>query len=376
MYEAKQLATAQIVFSERAQSRTLVENEQSIADRLKADYPRAINDLLKPAATTKLSFVSQFCGGGGLDCGFAAAGYRPLFSTDLVEYYCQTIATNLPGHVVEPHDIQKLTAEYVLDRCGYSPDVVIGGPPCQSFSILGDRGSTKDPRGKLVFAYAKFIRDIGARAFVFENVPGILTIHKGRDWEAIRKYFEKITGFNLHFIRLNAVQYGAPQYRERVFLVGFRDNVKFRWPQPLFAKTPEAVDLELAAPIPSSKAFERMGRLSNNEKRIHCSRVANRYAKIKPGDRDRVDHTDRIDPTRPSGTVLVGSGGGGGRPFIHPKEHRHITVREAARLQSFPDWWVFEGTATAQYRQVGNAVPPLLAKAVATSIAEALRKKS
>jgi len=117
-----------------------------------------------------------------------------------------------------------------------------------------------------------------------------------------------------------------------------------------------------------------MSGLPNHVLRVHSERVSTRYSKIVPGCRDKVDHTDRINPERPSGTVLVGSGKGGGRPFIHPFEHRHITVREAARLQSFPDWWIFQGGPTAQYRQVGNAVPPIMAKAIAKQIARSLLK--
>lgn len=341
----------------------------------KNDYLEELRTLKDTSLDHKLTFVSVFCGGGGLDLGFVSSGFTPLFSSDVVPIFCQTIHSNLGTHIVEPHDINDLSGTSVLDRVGQHVDVVIGGPPCQSFSILGSRKSIDDPRGQLIYEYARFIKEINPRAFLFENVPGILTINKGSDWNQLLKFFDEETGYHIHWEKLNAVWYGVPQFRQRVFAVGFRepeDYKKFKWPSPRYSDSIEGRQVGLMPPRISSLAFENIEGLPNHVLRQHCQRVITRYSKILPGGRDRKDHTDRVHPDRPSGTVLVGSGAGGGRPFIHPYEHRHITVREAARLQSFPDWWVFEGGPTAAYRQVGNAVPPLLAKAVATQIANTL----
>lgn len=338
-------------------------------------------DSLKPKKKKKeLSYISLYCGGGGLDLGFTAAGFKGLFSTDIEGTYCDTISCNLPGHLAEPHDVAHLTGKYVHGRIakefGKRPiNVAIGGPPCQSFSILGDRKSTNDPRGQLAFEYARFITETKPNAFLFENVPGILTVNRGADWQKLLRYFEQKTGYVLKWTRLNAVMYGVPQSRERVFIVGFRDarvSRKFFWPEPKFSFSTNNLSLWLRQPRPAWMAFQDVDNLPNHILRQHCNRVIKRYSAISPGDRDRKDHTDRVHPDRPSGTVLVGSGAGGGRPFIHPFEHRHITVREAARLQSFPDWWEFKGGPTASYRQVGNAVPPLLAKSIAEAMAKAL----
>jgi DNA (cytosine-5)-methyltransferase 1 len=338
------------------------------------EYLDSLEVLRIPSRYGKLSYASVFCGGGGLDLGFASAGFRPLFSSDVVPVFCDTVHANLPKHCVEPHDITELNGREVIRRINQKIDVVIGGPPCQSFSILGDRKSTNDPRGKLAFEYARFIREIKPRSFLFENVPGILTVNKGKDWQGLLDYFSKETGYHIQWTKINAVDFGVPQYRTRVVAIGFREKKAFSafsWPTPTHGEAKSG----LKSPPTASMALAGVQGVVNHVLRVHGERVSTRYSTIEPGGRDRKDHTDRIHPMRPSGTVLVGSGAGGGRPFIHPSEHRHITVREAARLQSFPDWWVFAGGPTAAYRQVGNAVPPLLARAIALQIKKALSAK-
>lgn len=341
------------------------------------EYLQELDSLSSPRKKNGLGYVSVFCGGGGLDLGFVSAGFKPLFSSDIVPAYCDTVRQNLGGHISEPHDITTLSGRTVLARIGVAPDVVIGGPPCQSFSILGGRKSTADPRGKLVYEYARFIREMEPKAFLFENVPGILTVNKGKDWKELLAFFEAETGYHIQWTKLNAVWFGAPQYRKRVIAVGFRDMAraeKFKWPKRIYAESWEIPELGKLPPRHAGLAFDDIDGLPNQILREHCERVRLRYSQVEPGGRDRKDHTDRVHSNRPSGTVLVGSGAGGGRPFIHPSDHRHITVREAARLQSFPDSWVFAGGPTSSYRQVGNAVPPLLAQAIAQEIELALKK--
>lgn len=317
-----------------------------------------------------MKFVSLFSGGGGLDLGFASAGFIPAFTTDIVDSFCDTIRYNLPHHHIEAWDMNNLKGDYVKKKVG-KVDFIIGGPPCQSFSILGNREATLDPRGKLVFEYVRFIKEINPKGFLFENVPGLLSVNGGEDWEMILRFF-KGTGYNIHWARVNSADYGVPQFRERIVLVGLKSRKNLQWPEKLFS-TFKNGEIGLPAARTAGQALEELEDTPNHTIRIHSKRVADRYRKIKPGERDRTDHTDRIHAGKPSGTVLVGSGGGGGRPFIHPYEPRHLTVREAARLQSFPDWWEFKGTVTSQYRQVGNAVPALMAHYIAKSIESALK---
>lgn len=325
------------------------------------------------------NLISLFCGGGGLDLGLSFAGFGTRVASDVAPAYVDTVVGNLPHAKECKEDALLLTKEKLCALAGTSKiDLVAAGPPCQSFSILGQRGALADPRGKLALKYFDLISDIRPKAFLFENVPGLLSVNKGEDWRKLAKYAKEKTGYYLHSARLNATVFGVPQVRERVILIGLRQDVRFEFPTLPTGPKADEVIAELATRkgegLPSAWALESVAELPNHDIRAHGPRVRERYRKIAPGDRDRTDHTDRIDPKKPSGTVLVGSGGGGGRPHIHPKDPRVITVREAARLQSFPDWYVFHGTNTAQYRQVGNAVPPLLAYEVGKKIAEAIER--
>ena len=353
-------------------------SESSQSTRLRGEasenpYLRRLHSFRKESlGDGRLNLLSLFCGGGGLDVGLGLAGFRSLVVNDLVPSFVDSVTLNLPHAKGLVGDAGSLTGDDLLRLAGTSEiDLVAAGPPCQAFSILGRRGALDDPRGKLALRYFEIVAAIRPKAFIFENVPGLLNVNGGKDWYRLMAYASETTGFDLHWAKLNAVSFGIPQYRERVVVVGFRNKVTFGFPS---GPTGEwAKELMEAAPhAPSRWALECVAGLPNHEVRQHGERVRRRYEAITPGERDRTDHTDRIDPAKPSGTVLVGSSAGGGRPHIHPSEDRVITVREGARLQSFPDWYVFCGTGTSQYRQIGNAVPPLLAFEVGTRIKHAI----
>jgi DNA (cytosine-5)-methyltransferase 1 len=182
----------------------------------------------------------------------------------------------------------------------------------------------------------------------------------------IRK-FEKLN-YKTTFRVLDAVNFGAPQRRKRVFFVGCKDERIHLDPKPTYySGKQQTLDGQLLLPPRTVRdAFTNppLDGLPNHLKRQHGERVHKRYKSLRPGERDKIDHTDRLEWDKPSGTLLVGSSAGGGRPHIHPEEPRVITVREGARLQTFSDTWVFAGTVTDQYRLVGNAVPVVLARAV------------
>ncbi len=224
--------------------------------------------------------------------------------------------------------------------------------------------------------FVRFVKESRPRAFIMENVDGFLSFDDGAACqEIVAQFSDPACHYYVHPWRLDAVDFGVPQYRKRGFLVGlsneFCDAHLLKAPLPTHRPRPKNVSQD-KLDFDSRPFYRTVGDafanyssdLPNHDPRIHGKRVRNRYAKLPAGKRDPVDHTDRLCWNEPSGTVLVGSSGGGARPFIHPEEPRHITVREAARLQTFSDEWIFVGNQTAQYRQVGNAVPPLFAAAV------------
>jgi len=309
--------------------------------------------------------ISLFCGGGGLDLGLGFSGFQSLVVSDLIPSFVNTVTHNIPHSKGLAEDALKLNGRQLTELAGTSDiDLVAAGPPCQAFSILGRRGALEDPRGKLALKYFELVSEIRPKAFLFENVPGLLTVNKGLDWKRLIDHAKQTTNYHLFATKLNAAHFGIPQFRERVVVVGFREEVNFSFPEPTVA-IPDGFS-------PSKWALENVHGLFNQDVRIHGEKVRNRYKDIPQGGRDSTDHTDRIHPDKPSGTVLVGSSAGGGRPHIHPFEPRVITVREGARLQSFPDWYEFTGPGTSQYRQIGNAVPPLLAFEIGKSISAAL----
>jgi len=272
-------------------------NSAALAVERRNEYLLELDSLVLPKRSNGFGYASVFCGGGGLDLGFATAGFKPLFSSDVVPVFCETIHMNLKKHIAEPHDITTLSGETVLARIGGAVDVVIGGPPCQSFSILGSRKSTEDPRGKLVYEYARFIKEIGPKAFLFENVPGILTVNKGADWKELLTFFEAETGYHIQWTKLNSVWFGVPQFRQRVIAVGFRDEdafSRFKWPRRTHSESWEQPELGLLLPRQADLAFEDVHLLPNHILREHCERVTTRYSQVPPGGRDRKDHTDRV----------------------------------------------------------------------------------
>ena len=321
----------------------------------------------------KYNCISLFSGGGGLDLGAHFAGFKTLLVSDIIPSYTNTIKANLPHVSVYNDDAMDLTPDKIrgLAQIEGDLDLIIAGPPCQAFSIMGKRQSLEDPRGRLTIKYFELVSGLRPKAFLFENVPGLMTVNNGDDFCNLLKYIESKTGYKLYRTKLNASDFGIPQERERIFIVGFRPDIScesFSFPE----KASGPLHDQLPDKMPSKYALENVENLPNQVIRVNTSAVRKRYEAVPQGGRDLGSYSDRLRPDLPSVTVMIGSSAGGARPFIHPYEPRALTVRETARLQSFPDWYEFSGSRTEQYRQVGNAVPPLLAYEILSAIKSVL----
>lgn len=333
-------------------------------------------------ASPSLSAVALFSGGGGLDLGFAAGGFDIRLSTDIDDVGCATIEANFgkkrffPSHDVVAADIAELSGDDILRRAQLKRgevDVLIGGPPCQAFSVFGKRGGLNDPRGGLVWEFLRVVREIRPRAFVFENVYGLASLHNGNVLAELKRRLEMNGGYSVDFHIYELAAYGIPQYRKRVFIVGCLAEIG-QAPSRMKETHGKAKGLRPFRTV--GEALARMpapgNGLANHRGRRHGPDIIRRYKEMPFGMRDKHTRINKLDPKKPSYTIVVGSDQGGGKGHVHPYKAREVTPRESARLQTFPDWWEFAGNVRPMIRQVGNAVPPLFAAQFASYIKSGL----
>lgn len=312
-------------------------------------YIQTINEQLHPKINGTYKVLDLFAGCGGLSLGFEAAGFETI-AYEMEQAAVDTYNKNLQGHCIA----QKLT----VDTCYQQAiDIIIGGPPCQPFSVGGQQKGISDERNGFP-VFIKAIQELKPKLWLFENVRGMLYSNKA--------YFEKIlddlsaTGYTISYQLLNAVHYGIPQNRERLFVIGHRNN--FNFPKLGLSKVTvqEAIGDLIDTIHDESKILTSSmdTYIAKYEKASHC---------INP--RDLYLH-------KPARTLtcrnIAGSTGDMQRVKLADGRRRRISVREAARLQSFPDWFEFMGSETQQFYQIGNAVPPLLALQLAESVKNCL----
>jgi DNA (cytosine-5)-methyltransferase 1 len=333
----------------------------------------------------QINTVALFSGGGGLDLGFAASGFDIVYSSDIDGYSCKTLENNqekksfLKNHIVETADIKDLTAESIIKKVGKIINFIIGGPPCQSFSVFGKRKGLEDPRGNLIFEYTRLLKELNPEGFLFENVAGLKTIHDGELYYNLLETLSIDGKYVVSAHEYEVADFGIPQFRRRVFFIGSKKGISVpqmeathKSPRSLFNahqafRTVGQVLSGMPKPITDWKGqVELNGHVGRN----HSDRIRERYSSLKYGERDHKTRINKLDPDKPSYTIIVGSDKGGGKGHVHPFEPREVTPRESARLQTFPDWWEFEGTGRHVIRQVGNAVPPLFAGLLANHIAK------
>lgn len=339
----------------------------------------------------KINILGLFSGGGGLDLGFSVAGFNPILSSDIDSYSCKTIALNqckqkyLSKHPVICEDIKDISYNTIKKQIGIKDvDFIIGGPPCQAFSVSGKRKGLDDYRGNLVYEYARIIKEIEPEGFLFENVAGLKTIHDGTLYSELFETLSINGKYAISAHDYEVADFGIPQFRRRVFFIGTKSNKSI--PQMEATHTPpnsvfnahkpfntvSSILINLPTPITDWKGVPF---LNGHVGRKHSQRIIERYRSLSFGERDHKTRINKLNPEKPSFTIVVGSDAGGGKGHVHPFEPREVTPRESARIQTFPDWWEFYGTGRHIIRQVGNAVPPLFAAILAEHIAKEVFNK-
>jgi DNA (cytosine-5)-methyltransferase 1 len=303
--------------------------------------------------------ISLFSGAGGMDLGFIQAGHEVVWANDHDEDAVQTYQANIGDHVVLK-DLEKVDAESIPNG-----DVVIGGFPCQGFSRANMRRTPEDERNTLYLQFLRVLRAKRPKYFFAENVPGLISMEQGRVIRMIVNDFEEC-GYDVTYELFNTADFGVPQTRRRVIILGHRKDLRQErrctFPKPTHARNPKGPDLKPWVTI--SEALSGIPEPDDDHEL--ANHVCSRY---KITNRDFTGHR-RTDPEKPSPTILArGNGGGGVCAIQHFRNHRRMSVRESAIIQTFPVDYVFHGSLNSMYRQVGNAVPVFFARQLGERLA-------
>lgn len=367
--------------------------------------------------------IDLFCGVGGMSLGFDQAGFDVIAAVDVEDIHVETYSQNFPRCKTWCTDLSSVSGKRLRKETEIGDkdiDVVFAGPPCQGFSLIGKR-LPEDPRNLLLYDLARLVAELSPSYFVMENVEGILL---GGVREILDEFVRRLGRAGYSVVKpiqvLDAAQFGVPQRRRRVFLLGYKKGmVAPKYPKP---SHPCDGDGKIAGPTvwdaisdlpnianykylleadeytgdlgrpsayartlrgesrgPDDKSLHRNTNgngLSGCLRTLHTRKTIKRFMNTKQGRYDAVSRFYRLTKNGLAPTLRAGTGPAQGsfmapRP-IHPFQHRCITVREAARLHSFPDWFIFHPTKWHGFRQVGNSVPPRLARALAESVRQAV----
>lgn len=391
-------------------------------------FTDVLKDLLnsKEDAPKEFTSIDLFSGCGGMTKGFEYAGVRSIFASDIDENCEKTFTRNFPETPFLCKDITEITKEEVDALTGgVSPDIIIGGPPCQGFSLANKNRNkvADDPRNKLFYGFVKFINWYSPKTFVMENVKGLLSMQNGKVIQTICEEFANAGeyGYNVAYKVLRASDYGTPQNRERVILIGFRKDLDIIPVHPIPYEMDHLITVNEAIsdlpiihagqgeesmdyPTDPTNPYQTLMRrdaknVCNHVAMRHTPRLVARFKAIQagqslvdvwethgavkrgaPSEKSTVkfsQNNQRVFGNQPAPTIAASFQSN----FIHPTLDRNFTAREGARLQSFPDDFIFEGMRTkmswekglSQYQQIGNAVPVLLAYAIANSVISQLK---
>ena len=373
-----------------------------------------------------LNSIDLFSGCGGMTLGFGWAGFNSVLASDIDENCEKTFATNFPDIPFLCGDLSEFTKnEFDQIISNKDIDVIIGGPPCQGFSLANKKRNkvSEDPRNKLFYEFVKTINWYNPKSFVMENVKGLLSMESGQVIIQIQNEFENAgkVGYEVRTKVLKASNYGVPQSRERVIIIGIRKDLNKipEFPSKKYEKevtVEEAIcDLPLinagqgeekmvyaTKPTNNYQKFMRKNskKVFNHIAMRHTQRLIERFKAIQPGknlldvwethgavqrgnpnEKSNIKFSQnnlRLIPNKPAPTIAASFQSN----FIHPFLDRNFTAREGARLQSFPDDFIFEGMRTkmswekglSQYQQIGNAVPPLMAFEIASILKRVLEQ--
>ena len=297
----------------------------------------------------KLKIISLFAGAGGLDLGIIKSGHEVIWANDNDKDACETYRRNIGTHIV-CDEISNIELEDIPNA-----DVVIGGFPCQGFSLANKTRSVDDERNKLYKEFVRVVQGKRPKYFIAENVRGILSLDKGEALRVIISDFQSL-GYNVQYQLFNTANFGVPQTRQRVIIVGTKIDI-----EPIYQYPVATHEKEKWVTITQA--------LSNIPEPDQDTDILNHiYSKYKVTNRNFTGHR-KTDPEKPSPTILArGNGKGGVCAIQHPKNHRRMSVRESATIQTFPKNYEFFGSMGAMYRQVGNAVPVLFAEHLGKSL--------
>lgn len=352
-----------------------------------------------------MNVIDLFSGCGGLSKGFMDAGFDIILGVDNEQAALDTFVKNHNGAIALNADLSKPEtfdeiAKIIEKR---SIDVIIAGPPCQGFSLSGPR-NFDDERNKLYLAVIEMVRQYKPKGFIIENVPGMATLYDGQIKDEVHRRF-KTLGYNIECKILCAADYGVPQIRKRLIFMGIREDVGMpQFPEPILSPENYITCRDAISDLPSRESelgeeediyigepnTEYQMLMRNKEQVLH-NHVATRHTQMVKetialvpeggnykdlpagwGESRKFNEAwTRYDGNKPSRTIDTGH-----RNHFHYKHNRVPTIRENARLQSFPDNFVFVGTKTQQNRQVGNAVPPLLGQALGAMMLKIMVEKS
>lgn len=319
--------------------------------------------------------IELFAGCGGLSTGFLDAGLNVAAGFELdaraVDAYNYNHAYR--GSLGFVTDLNLASGAELLKFAGLKrADFVIGGPPCQPFSIAGKRQGKRDVRADLIGHFIRIVDELKPSTFMLENVPNLAAISGGEFLDEVKTELRAL-GYSVDHTVVSAANFGVPQNRKRLVVLGLKGKKAVRFPSPTHGTSEQSYisSADAIDDLPDAGEFGEHG-IYNHEPTVHSADMVARLSTLQPGKRERGSFHDRLHPERPSYTLRAGSGNFSPLRPVHYKHHRVITVRESARLQGFSDdfRWPDRIPRLQQYRQVGNAVPPPMARAFAVCLAE------